>query len=210
MRHVSRAALPKATARALKVASEALTEALKRGDDPPIGGSYKSRGIQKVLRDAMFEGLCCFCECETELGNYGQVEHYRPKGRAEFKHLAYTWENLLWACGRCNGPKGDEWNPAAPLLDPTTDDPSIHLRWIDAKLLGRTARGSYTIDLLDLNGVKDLRRYEARRDHLEAARLALEVAVSGDVGQRERARTVLGALCRAYRGMLAANGVAPT
>ena len=59
---------------------EALTVALKRGDDPPIAGSYKSRGIQKVLRDTMFEGLCCFCECETELGNYGQVEHYRPKG----------------------------------------------------------------------------------------------------------------------------------
>jgi hypothetical protein len=67
----------------------------------------------------------------------------------------------------------------------------------------------YTIELLDLNGVKNLSRYEARRDHLQAARLAREIAVSGDESQRERARAVLSAICRAYRGMLAANGVAP-
>lgn len=158
----------------------------------------------------MFEGLCCFCECETEVGNYGQVEHYRPKARAEFKRLAYTWENLLWSCGRCNGPKGDAWDHAAPLLDPTIDDPATHLDWTDAKLLGRTARGAYTIDLLDLNGVRNLRRYEARRDHLVAARLALDVATNGDDDQRARARDVLVALCRAYRGMLSANGITTT
>jgi len=59
MRRVPRVALPKATARALKTASDALIEAIDRGEDPPVGGSYKSKGIQRVLRDEMFEGLCC-------------------------------------------------------------------------------------------------------------------------------------------------------
>lgn len=211
MRRVARTALPVRTARALKRASEALAAAIASGSDPSIGPAYKRKGIQRVLRDRMFEGCCCFCEANTESTNYGQVEHYRPKARAEFKHLAFTWENLLWSCGRCNGPKGDSWNSAAPLLDPTIDDPAAHLQWNDAVVRDLTSRGKYTIALLDLNGERNLHRYEQRRDHLEAARLARDAAAHHpDAEIRETARALLGRLVgprAAYRGMLAADGI---
>ncbi len=58
---------------------------------------------------------CAFCERAPGWENQ-PVEHFRPKNGAERegggpddKHhywwLAWTWENLLFACGRCNGKK---------------------------------------------------------------------------------------------------------
>lgn|GEM_PF-6292368 len=147
-----------------------------------------------------------------EATNYGQVEHYKPKGRAEFAHLAFSWENLLWACGRCNGPKSTQRNHSAPLLDPTVDEPNDHLRWHEAQLVHVTARGEYTITLLDLNGRKNLQRFELRCDHLEAARLILIAAQSGlDSAERTIARDLLRRWLGAgdaFRGMLSANGIA--
>lgn len=211
---MSRLPLRKQTAAALRRAAQELVAALSRGEDPEIGAAYKTRGIQRVLRDEMFEGCCCFCEASTEATNYGQVEHYRPKARAEFRHLAYVWENLLWACGRCNGPKSDVWNEAAPLLDPTVDDPNQHLRWNDAELQALTPRGRHTVDLLDLNGVAQLDRFERRRDYLRAAQLAFTVANDDQANEESRAlaKEVFERLRgpRApYRGMLEGNGLGP-
>lgn len=54
---------------------------------------------------------CCYCEKEIELQRE-DVEHFRPKAEADrlpgspLRHgywwLAYTWENLLFACRQCN------------------------------------------------------------------------------------------------------------
>jgi len=212
VRHVARKPLPLRTAGALNRAARALAGALARGEQPTISGAYKSAGVQRVLRDQMFERCCCFCEAHTEATNYGQVEHYRPKGRAEFAHLAFSWENLLWACGRCNGPKSTHWNHSAPLLDPTVDEPNDHVRWHDAVVVHLTARGEYTITSLDLNGRKNLQRFELRREHLKAARLILIAAQSSlDTDERTNARELLRRWLGpggAFRGMLSANGIA--
>ncbi len=178
--------------------------------DPEIGTSYKTEGIKKALRDEMFEGCCAFCEVHTEPSGYGEVEHYKPKALPEFKPLAYSWTNLLWSCKRCNVPKSSHWNAAAPLLDPTVDDPTDHLEWDGPKVVGRTTRGEYTVSLLDLNGDANLRRYESRGDVLNAVALAWEVfQSSGDHAQREMAGEILVRFLgpgAEYRGMLLANG----
>lgn len=54
---------------------------------------------------------CCYCERQTP-APFSDVEHYRPKASAnrlpgsELRHgywwLAFTWENLLFACPNCN------------------------------------------------------------------------------------------------------------
>lgn len=54
---------------------------------------------------------CCYCERKLEEG-YNDVEHYRPKARADrspgsaethgYWWLAFTWDNLLFACPSCN------------------------------------------------------------------------------------------------------------
>jgi len=51
---------------------------------------------------------CCYCEdsCADE------VEHIRPKDL--YPHLVFTWENYVYACGPCNGPKNNKFR----IFDP--------------------------------------------------------------------------------------------
>jgi len=54
---------------------------------------------------------CCYCELKIPKG-FNDVEHYRPKAAADrlpgsndthgYWWLAFTWENLLFACPACN------------------------------------------------------------------------------------------------------------
>ena len=63
------------------------------------------------VRDRVAElssSQCAYCEQIIHGTNYkGQVEHFRPV--AKYWWLAYTWENLLYACQICNGRKLDHF-----------------------------------------------------------------------------------------------------
>ncbi|WP_202974075.1 hypothetical protein [Fimbriiglobus ruber] len=60
--------------------------------------------VRRVL-DEMCSGArrCCYCEDSQA----DEVEHIRPKGW--YPEFAFTWENYLYACGPCNGPKGNKY-----------------------------------------------------------------------------------------------------
>ena len=117
---------------------------------------------------------CCYCEkiCE-DVGS--DLEHYRPASR--YWWLAWTWENLLFACPNCNRwAKNDEFplvdetarlkpEEAPPqgeqprLIDPATEDPldSIQFvldpasgRWLP-RPRGASVRGAETIRVLSLD-----------------------------------------------------------
>lgn len=144
--------------------SPELTEILKQG--------YNTRVTKKALRDAQ-HGKCAWCEKPYPLRS-NEVEHYRPKDgawrhlpgateqmdRSHYWWLAWTWENLLFSCGRCNdrgckanyfplepGSRAVDQPPAAvavpldakyfdtsieqpTLINPAHDDPLDHIRWI--------------------------------------------------------------------------------
>lgn len=107
---------------------------------------------------------CAYCERQQGLSSQ-PVEHFRPKGGVEggdplcYFWLAWTWENLLFACNTCNQRpnKGNRF-PLAPrttalpppttseilsgqgpafeihteqplLVDPAREDPLIHILW---------------------------------------------------------------------------------
>ena len=99
----------------------------------------------KVRRSlsAMQHGKCCYCEKiidlrdifpdDDNLGNGSHVEkhveHFRPKGKKEYKHLTNDWNNLLLACNTCNVNKGQKFevnqdddplciDPSNPDIDP--------------------------------------------------------------------------------------------
>jgi len=59
--------------------------------------------------------------CEHDLGS--EIDHIEPKSRAPVR--TFQWENLLWACGRCNRQKLERYDPN--MLDPTRADPLRHL-----------------------------------------------------------------------------------
>lgn len=57
--------------------------------------------------------------CEWEIGESGQIDHFRP--RALYWWLAYCHDNLIWSCTTCHGAsyKGDEFSVAAArMADP--------------------------------------------------------------------------------------------
>ena len=70
---------------------------------------------------------CCYCESKIPKG-FNDVEHYRPKGEADrspgsgLKHgywwLAFSWQNLLFACPGCNRSGKNSQFPLAPKSIP--------------------------------------------------------------------------------------------
>jgi uncharacterized protein (TIGR02646 family) len=58
---------------------------------------------------------CCYCEdsCADE------VEHIKPKDL--YPHLVFTWENYVYACGPCNGPKNNKFRIFHPRAGTVLD-----------------------------------------------------------------------------------------
>lgn len=130
---------------------------------------------------------CCYCD-RRHVPDHNSVEHFRPFAR--YWWLAWTWENLLFACAACNGKggKSDQFPLAsgcAPLsyleqppggerpllIDPTVDDPRQHIHF--AKLptgrwtpIGKTERGSVTIRALGLARDSYLEEIAHHVDHV--------------------------------------------
>jgi uncharacterized protein (TIGR02646 family) len=105
------------------------------------------------LLDAAFYSKCAFCESKIRHVSPAHLEHYRPK--SGFSDLMFIWQNWLIACPRCNIKKGMHFplceDDQPCLLDPTTDDPSEHLDFLDAQILAKTYRGEQTISLVGLD-----------------------------------------------------------
>jgi uncharacterized protein (TIGR02646 family) len=72
---------------------------------------YGADQVKQALSLAQY-GKCCFCECKLSHAQFGDVEHFRPKGRAQqdaavtptsgYYWLAYAWDNLYLSCEVCN------------------------------------------------------------------------------------------------------------
>ncbi len=132
---------------------------------------YRHPQVRDALKK-MFHGKCAYCESKIDHVDYGKIEHYHPKrGRHGRPDLAFDWSNLLWACGKCNGPecKADQFPVAAdggPLVNPCDDDPAQHFEFTYdpvsrvASVYGRTERGRVSELVLGLNR-RDLRAYRS-------------------------------------------------
>ncbi len=127
-----------------------------------IEAKYQHRTIKNTLKgEQMFQGKCAFCESFILHIDYGHIEHYRPKSK--FPEYTFEWENLLLACGVCNGKqfKGDKFpiiDASIPaFINPCNDIPSEHFKFdydINtglAGIYGKTNRGEITEIELGLN-----------------------------------------------------------
>ena len=161
---------------------------------------YQHKQIKDAL-DQSFHGKCAYCESQIKHVDYPHIEHFRPKSLPQFYVLAVDWDNLLLACGRCNGAenKGVKFPTAAqngPLVNPAAEDPGAHLGFdFDpvtklANVLGISNRGETTRTVLGLNR-SDLVRHRSdfvkklwvigSRYHLdEEARAIIDEAVSDE------------------------------
>ena len=104
-------------------ATQSLLEAVRAGNKPKISTLYKGQKEEHYFcSSGPFAGKCAYCEVFLKSNQYGDIDHYRPKGRVTkldnsivtydlngkvTKHpgyywLAYDWRNLLPSCIRCN------------------------------------------------------------------------------------------------------------
>lgn len=73
--------------------------------------AYKDDEVREKF-DELFHGKCAYCEQDYSSTQPVDIEHWRPKGKADRKNrpemkpgyywLAATWENLLPSCIDCN------------------------------------------------------------------------------------------------------------
>lgn len=169
MIHVAR--IPKPS---ILVRKEAQWKAqIRHASTPSARKQAQDKYQHQEVKDAlitMFHGKCAYCESAITHIDYGHIEHFRPKSHPAFYEKAVEWDNLLLACGRCNGAENKgvcfpSASQGGPLLNPTQDDdPEQHLKFdFDpvtklANVLDRTSRGRTTWQTLGLNRTELLRR----------------------------------------------------
>ncbi|MEO5731289.1 MAG: hypothetical protein ABI134_00590, partial [Byssovorax sp.] len=74
--------------------------------------AFEEYDVVKRELAAMQHNKCCYCEKREEQAKYRDVEHYRPKSL--YWWLAWTWENLLFACIDCNREQKRDLFPQEP------------------------------------------------------------------------------------------------
>lgn len=120
--------------------------------DPAL---YKGADVKQQLKEDQ-HSKCVYCECKLN-GDYGHVEHFRPKGgytippsnalkKPGYYWLAYEWSNLLLSCSICNTSyKQNHFaledesqrdiahqnisNEVSLLINPSAEDPSIYIEF---------------------------------------------------------------------------------
>lgn len=130
---------------------------------------YATKDVkQQLLTDQHHK--CCYCGCNLN-GDFGDVEHYRPKMGYALKNnpdglhkpgyywLAYDWNNLLLSCSCCNRSfkknffdlkvesarniEGKDISHEEPLLvNPSTEDPSAFIGFHDFMAYPKVINGA--------------------------------------------------------------------
>lgn len=98
---------------------------------------------------------CEYCHMpEAEDLAHFEIDHVRPLVHGGLS----TLDSLAWACFRCNNRKATNLggiNPATQqlvrLFNPRLDDWSEHFVWHGGVLIGLTAEGQTTIEVLTIN-----------------------------------------------------------
>lgn len=138
---------------------ENLMTADTKSEKKKAASKYRHTQIKGTLT-AMFHGKCAYCESQILHIDYGHIEHFRPQSL--FPHLTFEWENLLLACGKCNGQENKDNNfpeeaDDGSLINPCDDDPAPHFDFVFdeqaqiSSVYGKTSRGELTEKILNLN-----------------------------------------------------------
>ena len=144
---------------------------------------WKEERVKKFLHQSQ-NGKCCYCERRRDEKAETDVEHFRPKAKVKessnhsgYWWLAYSWDNLLTSCKKCNNRKSahfplkdeskrafsekDDLKKEEPMLiNPLTENPEDFISYdipkddkgpLMLKAIGKCARGNKTISLTGIN-----------------------------------------------------------
>lgn len=184
---------------------------------------YKKDDIKDKLNSYYYH-KCAYCEQRVEQIH---VEHYRPKkekGLDSYAYywLAFSWDNLLVACPKCNGYKGNKFRirnnrvtfvqnganinninclssgydlTEEPfMVNPEVTDPNNYIHFtIDGKMTSEDENFKYTIDEVCKLSRKDLN--DQRRKIIEDFRNNLRAEI-GLCQSADKQKDVIGIFIR--------------
>ncbi|UHG90134.1 hypothetical protein [Spirosoma oryzicola] len=195
---------------------------------------YGHEDVKKTLVEIQ-HGKCCFCEARVDHTSHGDVEHFRPKGgyqvseglpliKPGYYWLAYDFNNLFFACEKCNQsykknyfPLDDESKRAKShhddytqeyslIIHPELDDPEQHITFASevVKPLDGSMKGEETIRRTGLDRKK---LEDERLDYIKILK-PLAVLAKSDLPEAEEAKSLfkeLGLAKSIYSSMVRAN-----
>lgn len=152
---------------------------------------YGAKDVKQALSRAQSH-KCAFCESKISHVQYGDVEHFRPKGgyrqkkedelqRPGYFWLAYDWTNLFLACQLCNQrhkrnlfplitpnhraqENQNDTSGEDPLfLHPSEDDPGTHIGFRE-EVAFPVSDSRRGRATIDSLGLNRSQLYEVRRD----------------------------------------------
>lgn len=114
--------------------------------------NYKHPKNKDALRRANHD-KCMYCESKISHIDFAHIEHIKPKSEDKFPELSYDWNNLGYACPKCNNAKSDKYFNDTPFLDPYQESPNEHLFACGSFLFHKNGseRGELTIREIELN-----------------------------------------------------------
>lgn len=108
---------------------------------------------KKFIKDAVFEiayGKCAYSEIRLkEEGKDMQIDHFYPK--VSYSKKVVEWGNLLPSLNHCNRHKSNIDPDIVEIVNPLFDNPKDYLYFQNGLLCYKNAKGSSTINTLDLN-----------------------------------------------------------
>ena len=85
---------------------------LRNSQPDPDWDTANTRPVKDYL-GKKFNNLCGYCEwlCwdDGNTDSSSSVDHFRPKGNPRYRHLTFEWDNLVYACRRCNQAKDNQF-----------------------------------------------------------------------------------------------------
>jgi uncharacterized protein (TIGR02646 family) len=219
---------------------------IMRGDEPPELGIVRQtkleqlRNLGRAIVSDDIDGYrvvscqlwkvqhfkCCYCEHKVTM-RYNDVEHYRPKARADrrpgctrpdgYWWLAYSWQNLLYACATCNRSSKNDSFPleigsvslvaeTVPpggerplLLDPASQiNPVDHIQYVQGTIGGSQnvsywwarPRGASELGrvTIEVCDLNNVELRELRNDHYMNYVVPQIAALNAAIGDRDRIR----------------------
>lgn len=128
-----------------------LQDAIAAGDKK-AKAYCQSRYNQTDIKAAVIEetgGKCAYCEANVSATSHGDIEHIYPKSLDVTK--TFEWENLGFACEKCNQNKSNKDPNLEKIIDPYSVDPEPYVVFYAGFINGNgTAEGVNTINIMDL------------------------------------------------------------
>ena len=84
---------------------------------------YNHPKNKQALKEANSD-KCMYCESKISHNGFAHIEHFRPKAQDKHPDLEFIWDNLGYACEKCNNEKSNKFHNDLPYIDPYQEIPS--------------------------------------------------------------------------------------